>query len=201
MSTDEKNLPTHDAIVNLHKKYAPNEDAFKKVFSHCQIVAEIAMELLKAKPMPDIDVEFVKTACLIHDIGVYELFDGDSLRKDDYILHGIKGQRILHDEGFDEALCRIASHHTGVGIDKRHIIEHNLDMPHEDFHAETPEERLVMYADKFHSKTPRFNKSETYARFVSRYGEGKAEEFKKLIDEFGLPDLEHLSKKYSQPLI
>lgn len=51
--------------------------------------------------------------------------------------------------------------HTGVGLTKEDVLVQGLPLPPADYVAITPEERLVMYADKFHSKT-------TPPTFVSR---------------------------------
>jgi len=194
-------LPTFEEIEALHKKYAPTQDAFELVFTHSKIVSEVAVLLLAAKNYPELDVEFVKVGCLLHDIGVYKLYKDGVLDKSNYIMHGIEGYEVLKSEGFDEAICRIASHHTGVGLTKQEIKLRSLPLPHEDFLAETQEERLVMYADKFHSKTPRFNSFDSYLNYVVKLGEGNGAKFQELAEEFGIPSLEDLSKKYNHPII
>jgi uncharacterized protein len=194
-------LPTIDEITALHKKYAPSDEAFKLVFTHCLIVRDIADELLATNPHPAIDSELVRVGCLIHDIGVYSLFENGKLNKETYITHGIRGYDILTSEGYEEKICRIASHHTGVGLSRADIKDQSLPLPDEDFLAETAEERLVMYADKFHSKHPRFNTYETYRKTVARFGEEKVERFDALAQEFGKPNLTDLAEKYGHPLV
>lgn len=195
-------LPTDEEIRALHEKYAPNRETFDRVYGHCQIVAEIADELLAAKPQPEINRDLVHAGCLLHDIGAYKVFDVTSEFNDSkYIQHGIRGEEILTAEGYDQALAHIASHHTGVGLTAAHIEQANLPLPHQDFLAETAEERLVMYADKFHSKVPALNSFETYRTRTQRFGEGNAAQFDKLAEEFGKPEhLAELAAKYDQPL-
>lgn len=194
-------LPTFEEIRALHKRLAPTKEAFELVFTHSKIVSEIANALLLAKNVPGIDVKFVEVGCLLHDIGVYELYKDGVLNEKRYITHGIEGYGILKSEGFDEAICRIASHHTGVGLSREDIRSQNLPLPDEDLLAETVEERLVMYADKFHSKTPKFNSFESYSNQVNRFGADKVVAFHKLAEEFGIPSLENVSQKYNHPLI
>jgi len=69
--------------------------------------------------------------------------------------------------------------------------------------AESGEERLVMYADKFHSKTdpPTFVSAATYARHVRRYGEEKVRVFEAMRESFGEPDLGPLLEKSGQGLV
>lgn len=193
-----RGLPTVQEIEALHRKYAPNEKVFDVVWTHCRIVGDIALQLAKDCEV-DIDTELVYVGCLLHDIGVYPLYDGGEFGvSKDYITHGIRGEEILKNEGFSETIWRFASHHTGSGITKKAIIARNLPLPHEDFLAETPEEELVMYADKFHSKStpPRFNSYDAYAKYVSRYGQEASDNFAALAAKFGKPDLSQIAAKY-----
>jgi uncharacterized protein len=196
-------LPTFDEIEALHKKHAPSDKVFDLIFTHCKIIADIAEQLI-AKNNLDIDVELVKVGCLLHDIGVYPLLDEDGNRRDGlhYITHGSRGEVILRDEGYPEVLWRIASHHTGVGLTKEDIENQNLPLPKQDYIAETKEERLVMYADKFHSKgsSPHFNSYDQYKELVRQFGEHKVEQFEEMANEFGIPDLQPLSEKYGYPI-
>src|SRR5258708_18938368 len=109
-------LPSYDQIRDIHTKYAPDESTFTLVFTHCQIVWEIAKQLIEANNIA-IDVSFVHVGCLLHDIGAYRLkVKNEPFGGRDYIRHGLVGYDILKTEGFDEAICRIAERHTGVGI-------------------------------------------------------------------------------------
>lgn len=147
-----------------------------------------------------VDLELVKAGCLLHDIGVYELLDKDGKDREDihYITHGIRGEAILKKEGFPEIIWRFGSHHTGVGLTKKDITSQNLPLPLQDYEAETIEEELVMYADKFHSKMtlPCFNTFEYYKQSVAKFGQDKSEKFAQMADKFGVPDLDPLIAKY-----
>lgn len=196
-------LPSASEIEALHRKYAPTESVFELVFTHCKIVSNIAMQLAE-KSGANVDIELVRVGCLLHNIGVYPLFDKNGAETDTskYITHDILGEEILQNEGFAEELCRFASHHTGAGITKEQIIESNLPLPHNDYLAETPEEELVMYADKFHSKIqpPVFNSHKFYTEYVARFGVEAEESFASLTEKFGKPDLEPLMAQYGQGL-
>ncbi len=194
-------LPTLEEIEVLHRKYAPSDEAFKSVYIHCQIVAEIAKQLFSSNK--NIDPDLVRAGCLLHDIGVYRLYKDGYIDESRYICHGIFGDELLRGEGLPESICRFASHHTGVGISKEQITERQLPLPHQDFFAETEEELLVMYADKFHSKStpPRFNSASSYKSYVARFGEDQTEKFQNMIDHFGLPNLEQLAVRYGQFIV
>ncbi|QFG25189.1 HD domain-containing protein [Actinomadura sp. WMMB 499] len=184
-------LLSDEDVRALHAKYAPSQEAFDLVHSHCETVWRIAEQLLQRRPL-DVDVELIRVGCLLHDIGVYRLYDADG-RFDHagYIRHGILGHEILADEGLPEAVCRFCSHHTGVGLTREDVRRQGLPLPDADYLAETVEEELVMYADKFHSKTdpPRFVPADEFTRHVRRFGDDKVTAFEAMCGRFGLPDL------------
>lgn len=197
------NLPTYDQIVALHKKHAPNEAAFKLVFTHCQIVWELAQQLIPKSKLP-VDSELVKVGCLLHDIGVYRLYlPNGEIDHANYIKHGTEGYQLLKEEGFDEQLCRFASNHTGVGLTKTDIIQSGLPIPPADYFAETPEEQLVMYADKFHTKSnpPKLMTADTYATKLKEFGEDKVHLFREFQKQLGVPNLEPLAEKYGSEVV
>ncbi|GAA2710527.1 MULTISPECIES: HD domain-containing protein [Streptomyces] len=184
-------LPTDRQIRALHEKYAPTPQALEVVHSHCTIVADLAEQFVSRSRRP-VDAALVRAGALLHDIGVYRLFDGDGrLDHASYIRHGILGHELLRAEGLPEALCRFCSCHTGVGVTRADIRRQNLDLPEADYVATTPEEELVMYADKFHTKTTpaAFVTADAYAAHVARFGEEKVTAFQALRARYGEPDL------------
>lgn len=193
-------LPTDQRIEALHRKYAKTEADLKLVLTHCQIVEELAMHLLDTKPIPGINRQLVHVGCLLHDIGAYEVLENGVFVQG--VRHGTIGEQILKDEGFPEALYRCASHHTGVGLTKQDVIDQKLPIPVGDYTARTDEERLIMYVDKFHSKSnpphepPYFCTFDWFRKSVQKFGADKAARLDALADLFGLPNLEALSKKY-----
>ena len=196
-------LPTYEEIVALHKKHAPSQAAFDLVFTHCQIVWELAEQLIQKSNLP-VDSELVKVGCLLHDIGVYRLYlPNGEIDHANYIKHGTEGYKLLKEEGFEEWLCHFASNHTGVGLTKQEIEEEQLPIPPADYFAETPEEQLVMYADKFHTKTtpPTFMTADTYAGKLQKFGEEKVALFRQFQKELGTPDLERIAEKYGLEII
>ncbi len=194
-------FPTTEHIEALHHKYAPSENVFILVYTHSRIVYDIARQLADRNHTafsPDI----LRVGSLLHDIGVYAVLGKDGRLKPgvSYIAHGIQGEKILQDEGLPETIWRIASHHTGAGLTRHDVVLEGLPLPMADFLAETPEERLIMYADKFHSKTtpPMFNSLDWYRRHVSHFGPDKTAAFEALVQEFGAPDLAPLMTTYNQ---
>ncbi|MFJ4767738.1 HD domain-containing protein [Streptomyces uncialis] len=191
-------LPTVDEVRALHERYAPSRAALDLVLTHCEIVGDIAAQLAARTALPH-DADLVRVGALLHDIGVYRLYDrAGRLDHRDYIRHGVLGHEILREEGFPEALRRFCSCHTGVGLTRHDIRERKLPIPEADYLAETVEEQLVMYADKFHSKTtpPTFLTADSYAAQVKRFGTDKVHAFGLLRARFGEPDLTSARARY-----
>lgn len=190
--------PTYDEIVRLHKSYASDDFVFELIFTHSTIVREIALQLIEKNKLTNLNMQLVESGALLHDIGAYKVYVNGSFDRSRYITHGVLGYEILKKAGYAENLCRIASNHTGTGITKEMIKEQGLPLPEDDYVANSTEERLVMYADKFHSKTPRFNTYESYRAFSEQFGKKATERFESMANEFGLPDLNYFAKKYDQ---
>ena len=184
-------IPGDHDIRALHERYAPSRAAFGLVYSHCVIVRGIASQLL-ARSELGLDAELVRAGCLLHDIGVYRLYDtAGRLDQAQYLRHGLLGYELLRAEGFPEAICRFASCHTGMGLSREDVRRQGLPLPVGDYLAESGEEQLVMYADKFHRKTdpPVFVTADSYAAEVGRFGADKVARFAAMRERFGEPDL------------
>src|ERR1700744_1094724 len=189
--------PGDEKILALHERHAPTREALDLVYTHWVSVCGIA-EQLHARSSLDVDIALVRAGCLLHDVGVYRLYDGAH-----YIRHGVLGDELLREQGLPEVICRFASHHTGVGLSRDDVLRQELPLPPCDYLAETPEERLVMYADKFHSKTtpPVLLTARAYAARVRRFGEDKVAAFESMRATFGEPDLTPFSTAYGHRVI
>jgi uncharacterized protein len=196
-------VPGVDEIRAVHEGFAPGREAFELVWTHCVIVCEIA-ERIVARGGLDVDADLVRAGCLLHDVGVYRLYDvTGKFDYAQYVRHGVLGHELLRSEGFPEVLCRFCSCHTGMGLTRDDIVRQGLPVPAGDYVAESGEERVVMYADKFHSKTnpPTFVSAETYAVHVRRFGAEKVAAFAEMREEFGEPDLKPLAAAYGHALV
>jgi uncharacterized protein len=196
-------IPSVDQIRALHERYAPTRAAFDLVYTHCQIVRDVADQLLARWAAP-VDADLVRAGALLHDLGVYKLFGPDGvLDHAGYIRHGVLGHEILRAEGLPEQICRFCSCHTGVGLSRDDIVRQHLPLPPADYLAGSVEEELVMYADKFHSKStpPTFVSAETYTAKVARFGREKAERFTAMRTKFGEPDLAPLAAAHGHSVV
>jgi uncharacterized protein len=196
-------IPADQEILELHQRHAPTAAALDLVYAHCQIVAAVAGQLMAASGFAA-DAALVRAGCLLHDVGVYPLYDEDGrLDHANYIRHGVLGYRLLRAEGLPEVICRFASHHTGVGLTRDDVVRQELPVPPADYLADTAEETVVMYADKFHTKStpPSFLTADAYAASVTRYGPDKAAAFAAMRAALGEPDLAPLAAAYRQRVI
>jgi uncharacterized protein len=197
-------IPTDEEIRALHEEFAPTGAAFELVYTHCQIVCEVAEQLFARQEIA-LDIDLVRAGCLLHDIGVYRLYDSSgALDHSNYVRHGVLGHDLIRGLGFPEAICRFCSCHTGVGLTRDDVLRQHLPIPVDDYLAVSNEEALVMYADKFHSKTspPVFVTAASYAANVRRFfGEDKAVKFASMVERFGEPDFEPLMDTYGHALV
>jgi len=141
------------------------------------------------------DEEFWRATALLHDFD-YEIHPTLDQHPQD-------GAPILRELGYPELLCRFCSCHTGVGLSRADVKRQRLPLPVRDYLAGSDEERLVMYADKFHSKRtpPVFLTGDTYAASVGRWGEDKVTAFASLRAKYGEPVLGPLSESTGYPVI
>jgi uncharacterized protein len=196
-------IPDDAAIRALHQAHAPTPEALDLVYTHCQIVAAVARQLLESSGFAA-DAAVVRAGALLHDVGVYRLYDeAGRLDHAHYIRHGVLGQELLRAAGLPEVICRFAAHHTGTGLTRADVLRQHLPLPPADYLAETPEETVVMYADKFHRKTspPVFLTAGAYARSVRRYGPDKVAAFQAMRDQLGEPDLAPLARACRQRVV
>ncbi|MFD0772600.1 HD domain-containing protein [Streptomonospora algeriensis] len=195
-------VPSDDEIRALHAEHSPTPEAFDLVYTHCTIVSAIALELLSRAPA-GIDADLVRAGSLLHDIGVYRLYDRSGrLDYPRYVRHGILGRDLLAEQGYADALGRICSCHTGMGLTREDVRIQDLPIPQDDYLAESPEEELVMFADKFHSKSrpDTLVSPATVAERMGRFGEDKELRFKSLLTKFGEPDLRSLQESHGYEL-
>ncbi len=186
-------------IEKLHRKYAKNEILFNLVYEHCQVVTEIAIWCAENIDEP-VDLDLLKTSCLLHDIGSYG-FLNDSFDRKYYVQHAILGSKILEAEGYSEELCSIVETHVVLGLTKDEIEENGMKLPLKDYTPKTIEARILCYADRFHTKDagtlkPVFNSFEYYRKKLKSGLPKQEQKFIDWSEEFGIPDIENLAKKY-----
>lgn len=157
-----------------------------------------------------IDEHMVLIGGLVHDIGTYRVFnhdgsDGGKLEfsKNNYILHGLKGYEYLLEEGVDASVAQFCRNHTGVGLTREDVERQGLPLPSADYVPMNLEQEIVMYADKFHSKSvpPKFLTVDAYTARAERFGDENKRRWLELVDKYGVPDIPSLADQYQMRII
>ena len=161
----------------LLKKHSPSKKCFDIVLGHSLIVLEKAIDIIARKKLYNkLDFDLVISGCLLHDIGSFKFVNNFDRKQKSYILHGIIGGEILRKERLiKEAL--IAERHIGTGISREDIVKNKLPLPKKDFLPITLEQKLVCYADKFHSKTKKKDTLISVRKEIKKFGKEPFERF------------------------
>ncbi len=138
----------------IHKYCADNSELEHILFTHCQQVAQKALQVIEQHPELNADAKFAEEAAMLHDIGV-TLCNAPRIHcygTHEYVEHGYLGANILQKEHLPKHAL-VAERHTGTGITVEQITERNLPIPLADYRPVSIEEQIICYADKFFSKT------------------------------------------------
>lgn len=142
-----------DALSLLHAAGCP-----QNVIDHSRAVADLAEEI--ARCIRDaghaIDVDFVATAALLHDIGRGKTHGVD---------HGIAGEKLL---AAHPRHARVAACHLGAGLTKKE--SRNLGLPARDYQPATLEEKVIAHADNLIFDTQRVSLDDACQRLQRRIG-------------------------------
>jgi uncharacterized protein len=180
-----------DPIPLLEKYYPPGSLAHRILLRHSGRVAAKAVKTARHAALREVvDVEFVREAALLHDIGIFytdapDLGCHGALR---YLAHGYKGRELLEKEGYPRHAL-VCERHIGVGLSAAEIREKGLPLPIRDMLPLTVEEAIVTYADLFFSKNPREQDRERTPEEVREtlrhFGEDKPAVFDLWHERFG----------------
>lgn len=195
---NSKTIPTKPEALKLHKKYAWDNQVRRYVVLHSEITTEIAFWCVKKKNL-QIDKPRLRAACLLHDIGSYIFLASHTEQRRVYPQHALFGAMLLQEEGVDEQICEMVKTHVLLGLTKAEIKEHKLALPHKSFEPQSLEARLLCYADRFSSKGDGIvlNSFNTFYANLRQNLPKQAKKFEKWSEEFGIPNIENLSKKYN----
>lgn len=198
------NQNTYPQEYALHAKYAKSERLLDLVWTHCNIVNDIVIELYQRNPESyTFPIEVAMQGALTHDVGVYlcggfEWLPGQPAMHMPYSQHTVVGAWILYQEGYLPEVVQIANYHAGVGLTQEDIQSHQLQIPVDSYVPVSQMQQLVTFAAKYHSKTPRFKNTEEIRKTLQQFGEDKLATFNQFLTQFGEPDLETHMPKYEE---
>jgi uncharacterized protein len=169
----------------LLKKYSDSEEHYNIVLSHSLLVLSKSVNIIAQKKLYNkVNFDLIISGCLLHDIGAFEFMKNFNKIQKNYLKHGIIGGKILRKEELKkEAL--IAERHIGSGLSKKYIIENNLPLPKKDFLPITLEQKIICYADKFHSKSNKKDTLGSIKKEMKEFGEEPFRRFLELEKMFG----------------
>ena len=133
--------------------YKPGSKAYKVLIQHGKQVAGKAVAAAWKVPHLAPDIEFIKEAAMLHDIGIFLTNTPElgCIGKYPYVCHGYLGREILEKKGFSSHAL-VCERHVGVGITAEEIKRLNLPLPERDMVPVSVEEQIICFADKFFSK-------------------------------------------------
>ena len=183
-------MTTIEAKKLLKKYYPEGSMVFRYLYEHSMAVAAHAVKIAEMYPELGLDIKFIRSSAILHDIGIFMTHNPGigCYGEYPYLAHGYLGREILEKEGFPKHAL-VCERHVGVGINKEEIIRNKLPLPHRDMIPLTVEEKIVCYADKFYSKKP--GKLSTpknidkILKNMEKYGPEKAAVFRGFIEKYG----------------
>jgi uncharacterized protein len=162
--------------IELLKRYAPNQNIFDAVLRHSKKVREIALRY--AQKIPEVDIEFIKTGSLLHDIGRFKFKPGKTS-----LYHGIHGAEIVRKEGLPERYALLCERHIGAGISREEIERRGLDLPKKDYMPVSKEEKIITHADNLVFGAEEVSIKDAVGRFKNKVGDATSRKIQALYEE------------------
>jgi uncharacterized protein len=180
-----------DPIQIIAKFYERHSRTFEILVAHGEQVADKAIQTAGKVSHLQPDLNFIKNAAMLHDIGILHTDSPgfDCHGKYPYICHGFLGREMLESSGLPE-YGPICERHIGVGISLNDIRTFNLPLPQRDMLPVSIEEQIICYADKFFSKNVDGQKKDSEKSIehilqkLKPYGRDKAEQFRAWVRMF-----------------
>lgn len=138
----------------IRRYYEVDSPLYQVLVKHSTDVTNKALKIAHNHPELGINIQFVKEAGMLHDIGIFKT-DAPSIHCigiEPYIKHGIIGSDIMTKEGYPQHAL-VCERHTGAGLTLAEIKVKDLPLPHRDMIPVSIEEKLICFSDCFFSKT------------------------------------------------
>ena len=173
----------------IDKYYKRGSREYEILIQHGKQVVGKALAAAKKVSQLKPDLDFIKEAAMLHDIGIF-LTNTPGLNckgRKPYICHGYLGREILEKLGLPiHAL--VCERHVGVGITVEDIKRYALPLPKRNMLSVSIEEQIICFADKFFSKNcnavTKEKSVEDIKRSLEPYGNEKVKRFQSWVDLF-----------------
>ncbi len=177
-----------DPLSILGVYYRPGSRTHALLLDHGRRVADRALRVAEGVAHLGPDADFIESAAILHDIGVF-LTDAPAIGcrgELPYICHGYLGREILEREGYPRHAL-VCERHVGAGISLAEIRRRNLPLPRREMIPLSLEERIICYADKFHSKIGDGAAKGTAGieHRLAGHGAEQVERFREMAAQFG----------------
>jgi len=177
-----------DPLKIIQKYYDSESRLYNILVNHSTSVKKKALVVAKKVKHLNPDLEFIKEASMLHDIGIFQVYASqiECFGENPYPCHGYLGRKILEKEGFFKHAL-VCERHIGVGITKEDIIKQKLPLPKRNMVPVTLEEKIISFADNFFSKDNLLKEKSIDAikKNLARFGKWKVERFEKELEFFG----------------
>lgn len=183
---------TIDPILIIEQFYPPQTQLYQVLVVHSRIVTQKSLEIAEHLSGLDPDVEFIKTAAMLHDIGIFKTraLSIGCTGTDPYIRHGYLGRKLLDELGLPPEYGLVCERHTGAGITRENIVSNTLPLPPRDMVPQSLEEKIICIADKYHSKNPKYSDQkmtvESILESLEKIDDSHARRFSGWVKEFNL---------------
>ena len=174
-------------IINDY--YKPGSKAHDILVRHGEAVARKSVAVAWRVRHLNPDVEFIREAAMLHDIGIF-LTRAPHLGcfgEYPYVCHGYLGRELLENQDLPKHAL-VCERHVGIGITTEEIRRRNLPLPQRDMIPVSIEEQIICYSDKFFSKkglkTEKEESEKEVLRSLSPYGRDRVIAFKKWLQLF-----------------
>lgn len=171
----------------IKKYYEESSSLYNILVNHSSDVTKKALDIAKKHPELNIDIQFVREAGMLHDIGIF-MTNAPSIDCNGeypYLAHGYLGSELLQKEGFLKHAL-VCERHTGAGLTLQEIIDQKLPLPHRDMMPISIEEQLICFSDCFFSKTHLGEEKpiETIKYKLSKFGDRSIKQFTEWCELF-----------------
>ena len=171
----------------IKKYYEEGTPLYNILVDHSTDVTNKALSIAEKHPELDIDVDFIKEAGMLHDIGIF-MTNAPSIEcygEYAYIAHGYLGRQLLTEKGYSKPAL-VCERHTGAGLMLNEIIEQQIPIPHREMMPISIEEQVICFADCFFSKTHLGEEKsvEQIRKKLSKYGNRSIEQFDQWCELF-----------------
>lgn len=189
-----------DPLEIIARYYTPGSDLYNLLVIHSRQVAELSMVLSHRAQERGlhIDIEFVREAAMLHDIGIFATHAPGiyCMGDEPYIRHGVIGHDLLMEQGLARHAL-VCERHTGTGLSAEEILREDLPLPHRNMLPVSLEEKVICYADNFYSKSriAPAKSLDLVERQLSKFGQGTIERLHALIELFGEPPYQEIDRE------